>query len=69
MIKKYISPFLNNYIQNQPTQNLQSTSNKMALKQKKKKKDKIELSKEEKNQMSHRKLALQDLLKKLEHHI
>ena len=28
-----------------------------------------ELSKEEKNQMSHRKLALQDLLTKLEHHI
>ena len=47
MIKKYTSPFLNNYIQNQPTQNLQSTSNKMALKQTKPKKDKIELSKEE----------------------
>ena len=47
MIKKYISPFLNNYIQNQPTQNLQSSSNKMALKQTKPKKDKIELSKEE----------------------
>ena len=28
-----------------------------------------ELSKEEKNKISHRKLALQDLLKKLEHHI